>query len=84
MHGLLTVLAPSLRLRAVKLALADAGHNRVCCVADGATVPTPQVLADLVREKLIEQMADIGAASTAANDKGTNDAVAAAPAATTI
>ena len=35
----------------------DAGSNRVCCVADGATVPEPQMLADLVYEQVLEQMA---------------------------
>lgn len=38
--------------------LSYAGENRVCCVADGATVPDAQVLADLVHEEIVEQMAD--------------------------
>ena len=37
--------------------LSYAGTNRVCCVADGATVPEPQRLADLVYTHVREQIA---------------------------
>ena len=36
---------------------ADAGSNRVCCVADGATVPDPQKLADL-KKKYFQKILD--------------------------
>ena len=37
--------------------LSYAGQNRVCCVADGATVPDPELLAELIVEAVKEQMA---------------------------
>ena len=38
--------------------LSYAGNNRVCCVADGATVPDVQLMANLVHEKIVEQIGD--------------------------
>ena len=52
--------------------LSYAGYNRVCCVADGHTVPEPQVLTDMVVECLLEQMEDIkvkAAEEVAMNEK---------------
>ena len=49
--------------------LSYAGSNRVCCVADAATVPDPQALADLVHVALLEQMHDITSATTTSPPK---------------
>ena len=46
--------------------LSYAGSNRVCCVADGATVPDAQLMADLVHDEILTQMAS--AAGVAAED----------------
>ena len=58
----------------------DAGSNRVCCVADGATVPEPQMLADLVYEQVLEQMACAVDRTFVSNSSGVITHVAAAAA----